>query len=306
MASACIGKQIFASSFVMNSTTSPESLYLRTLAQRISTPYVQLPTAQAAMLFGSAAEGLSDQYSDIDMAIYYAALPPEEVLTLARQQNGGSERLWLLGDPQSGSFIEAYAVKGVECQIVHTTVADWEQNIDTVLRELDVETPLQKALEGVLQGIPLYGAALIERWKAMVTAYPDALAQKMVEHYLRFAPLWLLQERIAGRDATLWRTQMFVESGHHLLAVLAGLNRVYFSAFQFKRMQHFAERLVLKPSNFAARLESCFTQEPRAAINELTLLISETVSLVEQHMPTVDTSRIRARLQQQQTPWTMD
>lgn len=290
----------------MNSTTTPESRYLRTLAQRISTPYVQLPTAQAAMLFGSAAEGLSDRYSDIDMAIYYATLPPEDALTLARQQNGAAERLWLLGDPQSSSFIEAYAVKGVECQIVHTTVAEWEQSIDTVLRELDVETPLQKALDGALHGIPLYGAALIERWKATVAAYPDALAQKMVEHYLRFAPLWLLQERIASRDATLWRTQMFVETGHHLLAVLAGLNRVYFSAFQFKRMQHFAERLALKPSNFAARLEGCFAQEPHAAITELTRLITETVSLVEQHMPVVDTSHIRKRLQQQQSPWSME
>jgi hypothetical protein len=101
----------------------------------------------------------------------------------------------------------------------------------------------------------------------------------------------------------LWRYQIFVENGHHLLAVLAGLNRVYFSSFQFKRTHSFAERLTLKPANFAARLESCFTQEPRPAITELTHLIADTVTLVEQHMPAIDTSRIRARLAQHQAPW---
>jgi len=258
------------------------------------------------MLSGSAAEGISDRYSDIDMMIYYAdELPPEDALALARQHNNGSTRLWTIDDRANGSLLEAYAVNGVECQISHVTLAVWAQGMESVLRDLDVETPLQKALEGTVHGIPLYGAALIEQWKATVAAYPDALAQKMVEHYLRFAPLWLLQERLLGRDATLWRYQMLVESGHHLLAVLAGLNRVYFSSFQFKRMHFFTERLTLKPSNFAVRLEACFAQEPRTAISELTSLIADTVTLIEQHMPAVDTSRIRARLQQRQTSWTL-
>lgn len=284
---------------------TPESLYLRTLAQHISTPYVALPGARAALLSGSAAEGISDRYSDIDMMIYYDELPPENGLQLARQHNQGSAQLWTIGERETGSFIEAYIVNGVECQIVHTTLAVWEQSIDSVLRDLDVETPLQKALEGILHGLPLYGPALIEHWQATVAAYPDALAQKMVEHYLHFTPIWFIQERLLGRDATLWRYQIFVESAHQLLAILAGLNRVYFSSFQFKRTQSFAARLILKPTDFAARLEACFTQEPRAAIRELTHLIADTVTLIEQHMPAVDTSHIRTRLTQHQAPWTL-
>jgi len=51
----------------MATTPTPESLYLRTLAQRISSPYVTLANTRAAMLSGSAAEGISDRFSDIDM-----------------------------------------------------------------------------------------------------------------------------------------------------------------------------------------------------------------------------------------------
>ena len=144
----------------MSITPTPESLYLRTLAQRISTPYVALSNTRAAMLSGSAAEGISDRYSDIDMMIYYAdELPPEDVLALARQHNNGSTRLWTIDDRANGSLLEAYAVKGVECQISHATLAVWAQGMDSVLRDLDVETPLQKALEGTIHGISLHGTA---------------------------------------------------------------------------------------------------------------------------------------------------
>lgn len=287
----------------MHEAPTGESLYLRALARRIVAPYVALPGARAAMLSGSAAEGLSDQFSDIDMTVYYDALPDEAAITAARVQNGGSERLWLLGDRDEGSFAESYDVHGVECQIGHATIAAWEQSIGMVLDDLDVESPLQKALEGTLNGIPLYGDSLIEGWKARVAAYPDRLAHTMVEHFLRFTPLWLLQDRLLSRDSTLWRTQILVESSHHLLAVLAGINRVYFSSFQFKRARRFADRLAIRPDRFADRLEYLFHAEPRAAIAEIERLIAETVDLVEQHMPSIDTSRVRSRLGQRPTPW---
>lgn len=41
-----------------------QSKYLVALARRIVQPYTQLPTCKAAMVTGSAAKGLSDNYSD--------------------------------------------------------------------------------------------------------------------------------------------------------------------------------------------------------------------------------------------------
>lgn len=43
------------------------------------------------------AQELCDEYCDIDMSIYYDELPSQEELQLARQQNQGSERLWVIG-----------------------------------------------------------------------------------------------------------------------------------------------------------------------------------------------------------------
>ncbi|MGI9059346.1 MAG: hypothetical protein ACR2H5_12270 [Ktedonobacteraceae bacterium] len=46
------------------------SQYLLTLAKRNAQAYASLPNIKAIMLTGSAAEGISDFYSDIDMILY--------------------------------------------------------------------------------------------------------------------------------------------------------------------------------------------------------------------------------------------
>ena len=81
--------------------------------------------------------------------------------------------------------MEAYAVAGVECQIVHVTIAAWERDMDSVLKQHEVASPLQKALSGTLTGLPLYGEDWIARWKARAAVYPDELREKMVAHYLK-------------------------------------------------------------------------------------------------------------------------
>ncbi|MBV8887097.1 MAG: nucleotidyltransferase domain-containing protein [Chroococcidiopsidaceae cyanobacterium CP_BM_RX_35] len=187
------------------------SQYLLELAKCNVKAYIVNPKVKAAMVTGSVAEGLCDEYSDIDMSIYYEKLPSEEELQLARQQNRGSERLWIIGDYSDGGFAEAYSVHGVECQFGHVTIEQWEKDISTVLEQHDVKSPMMKAMSGTLICIPLYGEKLVQQWKMRVANYPDALAQAMVEQYLKFFPLWGLQKHLAERDATLFYYQILVE-----------------------------------------------------------------------------------------------
>lgn len=277
--------------------------YLLELAKRNVKAYIANPKTQAAMIAGSVAEGLGDEYSDCDMSLYYNELPSEAELHLACQQNQGSERLWMSGDRKEGGFAEGYLVNGVECQFGHVTIAQWEQDISNILAGHDLQSPLLKAMSGTLVGIPLYGEPLIQQWKARIANYPDGLAQKMVELYLKFFAIWGMQERLARRDTTLWYYQILVESAQNLLGVLSGLNRLYYSTFQFKRMNKFIEQMEIVPENLAARLEGLFHQEPPVAVSQLEALVRETVALVETHMPQVDTSSAKLRLGWRQQPW---
>jgi hypothetical protein len=107
----------------------------------------------------------------------------------------------------------------------------------------------------------------------------------MVRHYLSFFPLWSLQERLGTRDAALWVVQELTTTAYHLLGVLAGLNRRYFTTFQFKRMRRFVEGLSIAPENLAERLECLVLVDLLGAGDRLAALVDETVGLVEQYMP---------------------
>src|SRR5262245_59256283 len=122
----------------MGSPLHTAGSYLLALARRNSAIYAAHPQTRAILLMGSAAEGQSDFFSDLDMAIYYDELPSDEELADLRRQNQGSERIWLMGDRADGSCAEAYLVGGVECQFAHTTVATWERDMAAVLEKLDV------------------------------------------------------------------------------------------------------------------------------------------------------------------------
>ena len=285
-------------------TRTEASDYLVELAKRCAEPYIALPAIRAILLTGSAAEGVSDFYSDIDMILYYDALPSEEALAEAAARNGGTDRK-PIAPREEAQFIEHYYVNGVECQCAHATVAQWESDMASVLEALDVASVIQKALGGLEDAIPLHGGDLIARWQRQLDDYPAALREAMVRHYLAFPAVWALHDRLETRDGTIWRTEMMVGVAYNLLGTLAGLNRRYFSPFQFKRMHRFAEKLAIAPPDFADRLETAFHAEPGAAALTLEMLVKETVELVERHMPEIDTAQARRRIGWRPQAWTI-
>lgn len=281
-----------------------QTQYLLELVKCNVKAYIANPKTKAVMVTGSVAEGLCDEYSDCDVMFYYDELPSLQELHLARQQNQSSELIEILGDPKAGAFGETLLIKGVECQFAHATIAQWEKEISTILEEFDVQSPIMKGMSGTLIAIGLYGETLIEQWKAKIANYPAGLAQTMVEHYLKFVPIWAMQSKLAKRDTTLWYHQILVESAQNILGVLSGLNYLYYSTFQFKRMSRFIEQMNIAPENLASRLEGLFRQQAPVAVNKLEALIRETIELVEIYMQTVDTSQVRRRLGERQQPWT--
>lgn len=281
---------------------SEASSYLLEMAAYNAHVYASQLQARAVIVTGSAAEGVCDFYSDLDMIVYYDTLPSEEELLQACQHNQGQERK-LMGPRGEDEVGETYLVRGVECQFGHTTIKAWERDIATVLERLDVTSPLQKALSGMLDALPLHGKQLVRDWQARLALYPTSLAEAMVRHYLTFFPLWGLQERLASRDATIWTYQILVETAQSLLGVLAGLNRRYYSSFQFKRTRRFVAQLPIAPVQFADRLEAIFHSAPLTSVLQVEALVQETVALVELHMPQIGTTRVRGRIGWRQPAW---
>lgn len=279
------------------------SAYLLKLARRVAEPYRQLPQLRAFIVTGSVADDSADRYSDLDLIAYYDELPSDDELAAAREHNRAENFVWFAHAPEEGTVADMYDVHGVQCQLMHNTVAAWEQQMAQILEQHEVATPLHKAMSGVQKSIPLHGAELIRQWQTRLADYPEPLARAMVEHHLQFFPLWGLQAYLDTRDAVLWRNQMLLEAAQNILGVLAGLNRRYYTTFQLKRMRHFIAQLAIAPDNLADRLEYLLAADPGPAAAALERLVQEIAELVERHMPEVDTSAVRKRLGWRRPAW---
>jgi hypothetical protein len=280
-----------------------ESRYLVEVGRRISRPYQQLPGMVAAMITGSAAKGLADNYSDIDMTMYWHALPGDQALTDIMQQHGANERTWYLGNRDEGSFAEAYQYEGIEIQIGHTTTAAWEEAMASVLIEHECGTPTHKALEGTLNCLPFFGEAEIEVWQQRIAQYPDELARAMIQHHMKIMPVWGLQHHFASRDAQLWLAQLFSEAAFNILGILAGLNKLYFTNFQFKRTRYFVNQMTYKPEQLAERLEQLLAGSAEHRSETLRQLVRECAELISEHYPDIDSDPLTRRLDWSQPHW---
>jgi hypothetical protein len=136
--------------------------------------------------------------------------------------------------------------------------------------------------------VPLYGDELLAGWRARVADYPESLRAAMVVHWWRFFPLWYHEASLVRRDTGLWRQEELVNAAYALVGTLAGVNRLYFARFEFKRQRAFLEQMVVAPPRLADRLESLFTLPRAAAIAELGALVLETHAIVQRELPDVD------------------
>jgi hypothetical protein len=184
-------------------------------------------------------------------------------------------------------FSERYWVDGIHCQLGHAIIEAWEREITQVVDQLDLDWRLVKELMGLFEGRPLHGEALIEAWRRRAT-YTPRLQRAMIERHWQFFPWWYYEDKLARRDATIWRFDVLVQSAYNLVGVLAALNRIYYSTFELKRVHDFLSRFEIAPPRLADRLEALFTTDARAATADLERLVGETRALVAERFPEIE------------------
>ena len=273
---------------------------LRALAGRIAEVLVEEIAPRSVLLTGSTATGEADFYSDLDLIVYCDELPTEEGIDAVIERLGGEDRR-LIYPRTEDEHGEAFELGRLQCQLAFVTVRCADAEVERVLGGEELESPLQKAVDGILDGIPLHGPELIERWRERAADYPDSLRRAMIERHWRFFPLWYVDRQVAERDALLWRQEILVNAAFDLLAVLAALNRLYFTRFQLKRMRKLVGRMRLAPPDLADRLER-LVADGEGAVRELERLIAETQALVVAELPDLEL-RLRQPVGARREPW---
>jgi hypothetical protein len=262
----------------------------RALAEVVAPAYAANPKVAGVLLAGSVARGLADEFSDIEVDVYWHAPPTDADLSAPIEQAG-----WpiVYRHVDENEWADGFLIGGVKVDTSQFLVSTIDRWLDDALLRADTEPECQVRITALRHGQPLYGADLIERWRARTDPYPEALAHAMVAQHLEFRPRYLM-EMLAARNDVLMLHRCLVEVEQLIMDVLMGVNRVYAPHPYHKWLDWEIGQLKHTPPDLNRRLRWILTAEPRAAVDQLHQLIEETLELVERHLPAFDTSAARA------------
>jgi len=266
-----------------------QSALRRAIAQRVADAHEPLlPGAITAMVFGSTGDDLADTRSDIDMSIVFEQLPAEAELAAACGSAGGGAWNWRSGSLHEEGLAVSFELEGIEVQVVYTDPRILQSDLDELLVEHKADTLNHKIAEGLLKAQPLIAPERLEAWRAKVAAFPPALGDAMMRHYLAEPTPWRWFGLLLHRDGQLWSRELLVQACYRLFGLLAGLNRCYFTTYQFKRVRRFAAQLAIAPPNLVDRIEALLVAPLPEAFTALFALDGEVLALVAAHAPQID------------------
>jgi hypothetical protein len=271
----------------------------RRVAEQLATQYKKHPAIVAVMLGGSVARGLADEYSDLEIGIFWRRAPRDEERAALITQMGGD--LWSLArcPPDTGAvsgehfgiseaWLENSRVSGtLMIDAKHATTSFVDRCLSKLLTEFDTSAENEKMAAAIADGTTLFGEACISDWKVQLAVYPDKLAIKIVQENLWFGP-WYVPKAYAQRRDPLVLTQHWVWMQQCLLRILAALNRIYYPSSEHKWMDALIHRFHYVPVDLADRMREVFQSESMEGVRKMHMLINDTISLVERCLPEVN------------------
>lgn len=245
---------------------------------------------EAIVIGGSVARGYADEFSDLEIILFWNTLPKDKV------------RLRIVDDLQ-GYFLFGYdgpsredqlIIDGLQVDVWHIAVSHQEATIDRVLKQYASDMGSLNAMDTIRNSIPLFGEKLVRSWKKRAEQYPQALAEKILDEHLesfRVDYLTLAENR---KDPTGFYSQLSFLQQEAFLVLLA-LNKLYFPTFKwlYKSLQD----MQIKPANTAERFQKAYEDPHITAISETREILEEIVQLIGHHIPDYVTDPIRRRLE---------
>jgi hypothetical protein len=271
----------------MSNEPTTASLWRVELAKELIGYYAPHDGIDMAVLSGSPAKGLSDEYSDLDIVIFWNEIDagwleddPLRDLKCERRyfRKAGSEDLYL----------EFQYFGPLKVDIGHVTTASWAKDVDDVLVRHDTDAEKIGALAGFETSLPLLGLEEVERWKARIGQYPAELAEKIVRMHRRFfVPGYLLNQAYGRGDVLAYYDGLCLML-KNILNILAGLNRVFLSTEEPRWLSYYLGRMTVKPPRAEERFRAVLGGEPDEAVRELEQLMADTMALIAEHMPQIN------------------
>lgn len=264
------------------------------LANRLAPIYAHHDGCAAVIVGGSVARGWSDERSDLELGIFWHAIPdePERRKLAAYAEGHGCETF--PSDRDHGLVNDAYTVEGVKIDVVHATRASIDRTLDDAMVRLDPTLWKHEVVGTLMTGLPLAGAELLAAWLSRAV-HSRELARTMIRQHLVFGPRAYLETLVIRGDFLLLR-EVLGRIERLLLGILMALNRVFTPSANGKWTPRIVASLTCAPPDFLERARRMWFLPDSEAIVAVHALIDETVALVDRMYPEVDTGPVRVRI----------
>jgi hypothetical protein len=249
--------------------------------------YVPRNGIRMAVLSGSPPKGLSDEYSDLDIIVFWDQVDAEwlEANPLSEIE---CERKYFRRMGEADVYLESYYFGELKADFGHVTLTAWKETVDDVLERHSTDASSLDSIAGFLTSMPLHGAELVEEWKARMSPYPEELALKVVRQHRRFfVPGYLLNQAYRRGDVLAYYDGVCLML-KNLLNILAGLNRMYLSTDEPRWVSYHLDRMSIKPDDMWERMQSVLTSDAEDAVEILDGLMVDVLRLIAERMPELD------------------
>ena len=236
---------------------------------------------RAIIVAGSVARGYADEYSDLELPLFWDELPSDTTRhAVVRALEADFLRPYN-GPAQEDNLL----INGFQVDLWQCTVPFEEDTLDDVLQRYTTDLGASNFMDTVRTCIPLAGEQLIANWKQRASAYPEPLAIRNLQEQLPHFEIGHLMIH-ALRDNPALVYERISDMQQHLFLVLLALNHAYFPGPKW--LYRTIEALPVQPVQAAQRMRQVFQLGQVQAVQAMIDLLSETLALVEQAYPQID------------------
>lgn len=263
---------------------------LKKFASEIAKIYEQNSKVEAVLLGGSVSRNWHDEYSDIELFVFWKEAPTDaERKAPILKLNGKIIDFYPYEDEE---WSETYITQGVKLEISNFLTDTINKVINDVIISYDTDLDKQCIVAAVYNGIPLSGDIVINRMKEKVRHYPNELSVAMIKENIFLGNRWNNREALLKRKDWLMLYKVMIDVQTKIMGMLFGLNRQYVHHPAFKWQRHTLRSMEIAPKNITNRLENIFLGHPKDSIRELEEIIKELYEIIQREHPEIDLSLV--------------
>ncbi|MEC5425795.1 DUF4037 domain-containing protein [Virgibacillus sp. C22-A2] len=263
---------------------------LKSLASEISKVYMQNPKVEAVLLGGSVARNWNDDYSDIELFVFWRESPTEQDRKLSIHTVNG--KIIDFHPYEEEEWSETYITQEVKLEISNFLTQTIYKIINDVIVKYETDLDKQCLVASVNDGISLGGEEMISQLKEKVKVYPKELSKAMIRNNIYLGNRWSNREALLAREDWLMLYMVIVSAHSNIMGILFGLNRLYVHHPAYKWQNHSLEKMTIVPKNISSRLNSILLEHPKKAVIELENIIQEIYQLIQSEYPTMDLYKV--------------